>query len=282
MTEASRESRPGSGDATPGMPDFSPARWRWRIARDLLLRSLAAVVLLTVFVFFLRTDAGGSALGVLGAVAVIVGWVALNASGAATMRALPKVTAMLELSPGAAELALRPLWDRWCLPRWVRLTLSHRWAMLRHHQQRYGEAAALAQTVLRCSSPGPAAAHRSHLLLLLAESRLEMRDAVGAWMALTELANTALSLGESLQRMALQTRYELMIGHEEAALYRAEEKISLAELMPAGPCGAFHAMLATAAYRLGDTPRYQSLWARVELLCTPEQIQQMRESYLAI
>jgi hypothetical protein len=264
------------------MPRFDVARWRWRVGLDRGLRVGAGLLLLAVFLALLIGGFGGSTASVLAAVLLVVVWIGMNAAGAGAMRALPTLTAAIEADPDAAEPGLVKLWSLRLLPRWVRLSLTHRWAMLRHRQQKFAEAAAIAQTLLRAPASGPAHAHRPHLLLLLAESRLELRDPVGAWLALVELHRTPLGLGEALQRMALRVRYELMTGQHDAALTQLDEKVRLAELMPAGPCGALHAMLATAAHRHGDTPRYESLWARVELLCSPEQIAQMRESHLAI
>lgn len=112
-------------------------------------------------------------------------------------------------------------------------------------------------------------------MLMLAEARLELRDLAGAWLALHALASTPVSLSEALQRMGLRARYEVMAGHDEAALDRAEEKIRLAELMPGPQCGAYHALLATAAQRVGRNDDHRRWWGRVELLCNPEQIAQL-------
>ncbi|MEL7087137.1 MAG: hypothetical protein AAGL98_01645, partial [Planctomycetota bacterium] len=213
--------------------------------------------------------------GVLGAVVLVIGWVMLNRAGAGVMRALPQVTAVAEQHPAAGEAALADMLGKRFLPRWVRLMLYHRLALLRHRQQRYGESAAVAQCLLTASRPGPTGRHRANLLLLLVEARLELRDAVGAWMALHALAQTPVSLNEALQRMALRARHEVMAGQDAAALHRAEEKIRLAELMPGPQCGAFHALLATAAHRVGRADDHRRWWARVELLCSPEQIQQL-------
>jgi hypothetical protein len=193
--------------------------------------------------------------------------------GAAVLRTLPPLTAAIEQNPAAGEPVLAQLVGKRALPRGIRLALMHRWAVLRHRQERYGESAAIAQTLLRLPRLGLAGPPRAHLLLMLVEARLELREPGGAWPGLCELARTPLSLHEALQRLGLQTRYQVMVGQDAAALHQLREKVALAELMPAAPCGAFHALLATAAERLGRENDRRWLRERVELLCTAEQIE---------
>lgn len=259
------------------VPVFHTRRMQRQLLADAWLRGVALGALCFGFGALIATGAGGSAAGVLGAVVLVIGWALLNRSGASVARALPQVTAVAEQHPGAGEAALAEMLSKRLLPRWVRLMLYHRLALLRHRQQRYGESASLAQCLLTAERPGPMGRHRANLLLLLVEARLELRDAAGAWMALHALASTPVSLSEALQRMALRARYEVMVGQDEAALHLVEQKMRLAELMPGPQCGAFHALLATAAHRTGRTEDHRQWWARVELLCSPEQIKQLDE-----
>ncbi|MEM7624375.1 MAG: hypothetical protein AAF333_01970 [Planctomycetota bacterium] len=259
------------------VPVFRPQRMQQQLWVDALLRGGALGALLIAFVALVGTGTGGSAAGVLGAVVLVIGWAVLNRAGAGVARALPQVSATIDQHPGAGEAVLADLLSRRLLPRWVRLMLYHRLALLRHRQQRYGESAAIAQCLLSADRPGPMGRHRANLLLLLVEARLEMGDTLGAWMALHALAHTPVTLNEALQRMALRARYEVMVGHDDAALHLAEQKVRLAELMPGPQCGAFHALLATAAHRAGRAEDHRRWWTRVELLCSDEQIRQLGE-----
>ncbi|CAN0363210.1 unnamed protein product, partial [Ectocarpus sp. 4 AP-2014] len=140
---------------------------------------------------------------------------------------------------------------------------------LRHRQRRFDEAAEICYALLCEDLRGPAASVKPHLLLMLAESKLESRDPAGAYHALDALYHTRLSLVEALQRLALQTRYELMIGAHDSALHQGKRKIELAELMPLAQCGAMHAMLAYAAEQSGQTKIAAWLWERTKLISPP-------------
>lgn len=290
------EGNSGAGDATnepqadgvveeeknsrPPLPTFTPRRLQRDLAVDGFLRIGAMVLLFLAFFVLLSVGLSRSLVTVVLALGVVVGWIGLNTVGARVAQALPGLTAILENDPDAGEAALAELMRKRALPRFVRLMLAHRWAVLRHRQQNYVESSAIAQTLLTTPRPGPAIGQRAHLLLILAEARLEMRDAAGAWFALVELGRTPLSLTEALQRMALRTRYELLVGKPTHALLGAGHKMRLAELMPAPQCGAFHAMLAVAAKQTGRDDWFARLWPKVELLCSEAEIQQMRESGL--
>src|SRR5690606_16278358 len=96
-----------------------------------------------------------------------------------------------------------------------------------------------------------------------------------AYPPLRELHAMPLSLAEQLQRLALQTRYELLIGRHGEAVRDVKRKVELAELMPAAQCGAMHAMLATAADRARQKELGAWLWERAKLLLTPSQLAQI-------
>ncbi len=218
-------------------------------------------------------------------------WVSSSTGSTRVAQQIPQLGPMIERDPAAAEAALATLLPRRMLQRPVRLLLFHQLAGLRHRQQRFGEAAAICQTLLSqipsqsrngLRLPGilPAGQNvRAQLLLMLAEARLHCRDLFGAWVALAELSRCNLNLVESLQRLALQTQYEVAAGHDAHALWRLNEKISHAELMPGPQCGAFHAMVAVAAERTGQTELAQWLSARAELMCTAEQLTQLRREF---
>ncbi len=260
------------------VPPFSPRRLQRELALDNAIRTAAMVALFLAFFFLLSVDRAGSTLTVALALGVVLGWVGLSAVGAKVAQSLPGLSAAIDRNPAAGEAALAQLMRKRALPRGIRLMLMIRLAMLRHRQQHFVESSAIAQTLLTTPRPGPAGSHRPHLLLLLAEARLEMRDATGAWLALVELARIPLGLTEALQRMALRTRYELLVGEYDLTLAGIERKSRLAELMPAPQCGAFHAMLAAAAQRAGRDDWFAHLWPRVELLCSEPELKQLRES----
>lgn len=280
--DASEARATGQRDADQAkrLPPFSPARLSRDLALDGFLRTAAMVLLFLAFFVLLSVGLSGSVVTVVLALAIVLAWVGLNAVGAKVAQALPGLAVVLENNHAAGEAALADLMGKRPLPRWVRLMLMHRLAVLRHRQQNFVESSAIAQTLLATPRPGPAAAHRAHLLLMLTEARLEIRDAPGAWVALVELASTPLGLTEALQRMALRTRYELLVGQPTHALAGVEQKIRLAELMPAPQCGAFHAMLAAAAQQAGRDDWFDHLWPRVELLCSEAEILQLRDNGL--
>ncbi len=289
---------PGAGDGRVARPlvkvRFDPAAMRRESWVDGVIRGAALFVIVVVLlgltgigwrpvaalVGVVRPGAAGAAwvgtLETLAGLAVVVGlWVWLATVNARVAATLPELTLAVEARPDAAEAALVRLLARRGMTRWARLMLYQRLAVLRHGQGRFAEAAAVAQLTLTAARPGPAARGRSQLLLVLVESRLEVHDAPGAYLALVELSRTEVTLTEALQRMALRARYELLIGHDAGVLHLAEEKARLSELMPGPQCGGFHAMLALAAARAGDEARRAHWWRRVELLCTAEQVEQL-------
>jgi len=90
-----------------------------------------------------------------------------------------------------------------------------------------------------------------------------------------------LGLIDSLQRLSLQTQYEVAIGADAAALGGLRQKVELSELMPAAQCGAMHALLAIASQRRGQHEVAQWLRRRAELLCTAEQLAGMGATWMA-
>ncbi|MEM8739009.1 MAG: hypothetical protein AAGG38_11115 [Planctomycetota bacterium] len=260
-----------------GPARFRPEALERELGRDLWIRRGGLAVVFGTLAAWLLLGMGGSAAGLGVGLAVLVGWVALNAAGARVAQTLPRLAATVEQNPPAAESMIAEMVRKRGLTRWVRLTVYHRLAALRHRQQDFVQSAAIAQTLLTTPTPGPAAAQRPQLLLLLTEARLELHDAVGAWLALTELSRTPLSLTEALQRMALRTRYELLAGQHARTLDGIEQKVRLAELLPAPQCGALHALFATAAQRSGRDEWIRWLGPRVDLMCSPGERQRLAE-----
>jgi len=254
---------------------FAPAQLHQQMAVDAMMRWTLVLLIGLGLASAVWYDLDLSIAGIVLLALVIGSWVILNTASARISRALPRLGAMIEAEPAQAEDRLAQLLRVKPLLGWVRLMLYDRLAGLRHRQQQYAESLAICATVLRYRL-GPARDARPHLLLMLAEAALERRDMVSAYYALLELYHLRLSLHEALQRLALQTRYEVMCGYDDAALQRAAQKVQLAELMPAAQCGALHAILATAAKRTEARDLAHWLWQRAELLCTHEQLDELK------
>jgi hypothetical protein len=275
--------RPGSksDQGGPMTVRFTPERFARELWIDTALRRTVAAAAVLAIVGLALFDQSGSAVGFLVVILLVFGWIGVSTISANVWRALPTVTAMIARNPDVAEDGLARLMKRRPLMRWVRLLLYHRLAAIRHRQHRFQESAAICRAVL--GEPlGPARRQRGSLLLMLAEASLQCRDMHGAYGALYELHREKLGLAERLQRLAIQTRYEVLNGHDRAALGGLRDKLMLAELMPAEHCGAMHAMLTASAKRVGRTELADWLWRRSQLLCGPEQLDRLVRGAFAI
>ena len=269
------ESEDASTESGRTVPPFHASQLERALALDALLRWSVVLVVALGLGVAIYLGLGGATAAVLSVVLVMGGWLLLNVSSARVSRELPELAAMIDSDPDAAEDQLARLLRVRPLLSWVRLMLYHRLAGLRHRQQRFDESLRISAAVLH-HPLGPAREARPHLLLMLSEAAIEQRDLFSAYHALHQLYLTRLSLTEALQRLALQMRYEVMCGYHGHALYRSGQKIQLAELMPAAQCGAVHAILAEAASQTDQSPLAQWLWQRAELLCTPDQLSELR------
>lgn len=256
---------------------FDPQRFAKQIAfddtmRGLLIAGVVLAILLTLLIPSMVLVSG------LLAPAVVLGlWLWLSVSTARVARSLATFGELMANEPKQAEEALGDMLSVKPVMRWARLLSYHRLAGLRHLQRRFAETSAICLCLLDQPLKGPAAATRPHLLLMLAEAQLEIGNLPGAYHALAHLQQTKLGLAQSLQRLAIQTRYEITIGAYDAALHRARAKVEMAELMPAKHCAAMHAMLATAAKRAGQARQSDWLWERTRLLAGPELMQQLEQ-----
>lgn len=287
-------SGPQADQGGPMTVRFTPERFVRELWIDTALRrtvAVAAVLAIIGLALFEQAGASVNFLAVFGQVVsplaflvvilLVVGWIGVSTISANVWRALPAVTAMIARNPDVAEDGLARLMKRRPLMRWVRLLLYHRLAAIRHRQHRFQESAAICRAVL--SEPlGPARRQRGSLLLMLAEASLQCRDMHGAYGALYELHREKLGLAERLQRLAIQTRYEVLNGHDRAALGGLRDKLMLAELMPAEHCGAMHAMLTASARRVGRPELADWLWRRSQLLCGPEKLDRLVRGAFAI
>ena len=253
-----------------GLPRFEPGRLRRELGLDALLRR-CTLALLVALVVLATLGFGGQLFGLFAGVCVVGAWLGfgfLNARAATSARALLPLVQQRPPLFRESEAALRELLDRRGLLGWVRLSIYQVWATIRHAQGRHAEAAELCASVL--SRPlGPAEPARADLLLMLTESLLETGRPAEAWPALATLSVLPLSLPQSLQRLLLQTRYELAVGRPDAAAAGLPAKVALAELMPAAESAQTHRLLADAAAAAGRPDQADWLRARADLLAAP-------------
>lgn len=224
----------------------------------------------------------GEDLWILPLAAAFATWAVLSSASGRISSQLPRVDAALDQDIRHAESMLSVLLDRPAMRVRVRLLLYHRLATLRHRQQQLPEAVAICRALLQqrmpsqgtwglgfAAMPGQSAAEvgsiRVHLLLMLTDSCLQLRDLSGAWVALSELHRLPLNTVEFLQRLAMQTHYELLSNQHRQALSQLASKVRFFELMPPAQCGAMHLMLSHAAQALDMPDLKRWLLARAEL-----------------
>lgn len=239
-----------------------------RLARDLKVDRALGLLLLAVIVVLMAVAAGTGGAGLWGATAVGVAfavWMSLGLLRARSAADLQGLAHLEEMTPADADQVLAAAMQRRPLPRQVRLMLYFRLGALRYAQRRYGEAGAVCH-VLLAQPLGRVEGIRPALLLMLGESRLRYGDMPGVYAVLQQLYALRLSLGEALQRLALQTRYEVAVGQDAAALADLRRKVQASELLAPEQCGQLHAVWAWAARRQGHGELAAWLQERAELL----------------
>jgi hypothetical protein len=261
---------------------FDPTRFDKQIAFDDMIRGLLIAGVVGVLLMTIVLPGSPLIAGVLAPSIVLGLWLWMSLSTAKVARSLSTFSELMASEPGKAEEALDEMLKVRPVMRWARLLSYHRLAGLRHVEKRFADTASICLCLLAQPLKGPAAATRPHLLLMLAEAQLEIGNLPGAYHALAHLQQTRLGLAQSLQRLALQTRYELAIGAYDHALHRARAKVQLAELMPAKHGATLHAMLATAAERTGQTKQADWLWQRTRLLAEPALFEALRRGGFAM
>ncbi len=260
---------------------FDPHDQERKLQIDAWVRGVVGVAVAGVVLMALLTPRPTDTALLLAPLAVLLGWVGLGVISARVARKLPLLLEQVEANPPRAETELADAMAAWPLARGIRLMLIHRMAVLRHRQGRYPEVAAICSFLL---------GHklrkfnrvRPHLLLMLTEAHLAQQHVQPAYPPLLELHDIKqLSLPQQLQRLALQTRYELLAGRPDAALNDLDHKVALAELMPHPQDGMLHAMLAAAAQQAGQPRRADWLNRRAQLLCPPHALAQLATQGLA-
>ena len=307
-------------DKSDRCPPFSSARLEKQLSIDRFLRS-AVIMLIALLLFMILAEAalamasGGQTVIVSQFFVFVVFsvWFVAMMVNSKVVQQLPAIALLIGEDIDEAERQIALAMRRKPLQDWVRLSLYHQLAVIRHHQRRFDEAAAICQKVLgyelgpadrgnKIASSGNAshskdagamgdkqaaivsdgggqlsrhmagAGVRAHLLLMLIDSHLQMKNMWHAYGGLMALHDCRLNLSERLQLLLLQKRYEVMSGRDEAAVMNVEKTIELAEVMPAVQCGVMHAILATSARRLGRGEMAKWLEQRAKLMLTDEQL----------
>ena len=205
--------------------------------------------------------------------ALIVFWIWVSTTSARIARQMGSIAMLTEQNPEAAENLLAQQMTRLPLQRQIRITLYHRLALIRHRQMRFHEAAVICQSLL--AQPIVFATRlRISLLLIQLESLLQIADVSGAYLCIVQLKQHPLRLTDRMQLLALQTKYELSIGQCDLATTQVQQRVQLAELLPAYQCSEMHAMLALAAERSGQAELSDWLNKRAVLLAPDEEDEQ--------
>lgn len=256
-------------------PPFAEAEMRRRLSIDSAIRWCVLLSVLALIVLGRGFQSQSPLLWL--AVVVLVGsaWIFMSMASSRVFRMLPRITALVEEDPPAAEAYLAGAMSRWPLHRSLRLLLYHRLAALRYRQERFGEVAGICRAIL-AQHPAPSPPARAKLLLMLAEAMLECREFAGAYAALSDLSRMRLSMIDALHRVWLQTRYEVAAGYDAQAMLNLEFRVELAEMMPPAQGAMTHALLAIAAERAEQPARAAWLRERARLLCTDEQLALVR------
>lgn len=243
-----------------------------QLLRGLILFGIPFVCIIAMAWFKLTPDPLGFGIMIMAGI-----WMALNIISAKAWQQVSNMNELFAIPPEMAEARIATVLKHKPLARQVRLLTWHRLASLRHQQQDFDQTIAICQSVLMHPLRNVEAVWQ-HLLLMLTEAQLARNDAHGAYTSLAELSRRPLSLAHTLQKMALQTRYMLIVGYDEQALHDLGSKIHMAEMMPTLQCGAMHVLLYTAAHRSGQTQQANWLDERARLLLNNEQYQRITES----
>ncbi|MCC6680109.1 MAG: hypothetical protein IT445_04310 [Phycisphaeraceae bacterium] len=268
IDDTSTSTQTTTAPPAPKLPPFSARRLRMQLMVDILLRLVVLLLIAAALVSMVLLEESGVLAAVILVAMIVAAWLWLGTVNARVLQQLDNLLVLIEQDQAQAESMLVNLMQQRGLMRWVRLLLYQRLALLRHRQQKFDEAVAVVRAVLG-RHMGPAESVRASLLLLLVEADLKTGQMHEAYHGLCALAMRPLPLIEQVQRMALQTQYEVMLGYSHAALHDVWRKVSLAELMPPAQCGAWHAQMAKAAQHARQQRLAQWLNERARLLSQP-------------
>lgn len=248
---------------------FHPGPMQRRLAMDTATKwTLWGLLLLSLLASLMSGPLGIPGLG-MAPLPAIVAWVAMTFASARVTRELPRITALVLTNSEDAELAIQRALGPLPMMRWVRLQVYHRLAVLRHRQGRFDDTAAICENLMAYPL-GPGKGVATHVLLMLAESRLTLGQTPAAYPALLRLHQRELGLAESLQYAALQTRYEFMMGRADQAASDWASKAQWAELLPMPAAGIATQTLAQACAQAGLNEPARWLKTRAELMLAQE------------
>ncbi len=212
-----------------------------------------------------------------------ISWLVANQLSGTTAR--QAIAAAQLIAAGApVEDATPPLagaMKRFTLYRPVHVLIYHQLAVLLHRQKRFDESASISVALLSLPTTVKTADTRNKLLLLLADASMHRGDPHGAYGALSDLYRSKLDLGDALQLLELQTRYQLMCGRHREAIDQLEHKVAMAELMPPGVSATCHRMFAQAAEALGQTHTAKWLADRALLVWPEPQAVNVSDGYVS-
>lgn len=144
-----------------------------------------------------------------------------------------------------------------------RLGMLQNLAVLRYAQKQYIEATLLIDELLRHQKIDPNL--RRNLLLMRAESALEMNDLSSAHAALSAVS-PVMPVRDRLKFLELQVDYCVRISAWGCVTESLPQKIELVELMPARSAARVQAMMALSALKTGQNDWANWLKRRAELL----------------
>ncbi len=267
-------------DAELVLPAFVPATLRRQLLVDSVIWWMFTVALMAALGFILVVVDQQESFGMLVCFVLFgAAWILFNLTNARVAQQLPQIVQLIEAGGRETESLIRHVTLRRPLHRAVRLLVYHRMAMLRYRQRRFTEVVVICRSILSYTL-GPARQVKAHLLIMMAEAGVECRDWHGVGAALAELHRCRLSLAEALRLLALQTRYQVQFGDDHPALDGIEHKMLMADLMSSEHCGATNALLSIAASRSNRPDLARRLWQRAQLLCTPQQLEEVKSAVM--
>ncbi|HEX8522821.1 MAG TPA: hypothetical protein VF669_11230 [Tepidisphaeraceae bacterium] len=238
-----------------------------RLRRDLTLGLALNIVLcvLAAACLVLPMSIGGFG-GIMLLTLVGVIWLGLSyqsVKGSRLAAGSPGLIAAGELE--IAEHQIESALKSFSLYRTSKLMALHHLALLRHAQKRWEDCAQLCRELLqqRLGSLRPL---ERPTRLMLAEALLELNDLPAAHLAILQLYQQRLTLGEATNLLLVQLDYETRISSWEQMCQGLSAKAQLAELLPAGKSARAQAFLALAARKAGYEDWSQWLRRRAELL----------------
>ena len=222
--------------------------------------------------------AGRSMDGTLWLLGIGMLWIALSYRSVKSQRLAAESNSLIATGQlDEAERQIEESLRSFSLFRATKMLTLHHLALLRHAQKRWQDSADLCRILLK-QRLGALQGLARPSRLLLADSLLELNDVHGAYLALADLYNERLSLGEATNLLLIQLDYESRLGAWETMLPRgaAYKRVQLTELMPAASSARAQAFLALAAKKSGREDWSHWLRARAELLADPQTLAKER------